>query len=65
MQRILLQVSVPIIPRNHKLLLTIFIFEAVNNFFPTVVGGLGYDRNTTYGLTAVSILKTILAEHPH
>lgn len=22
------------------------------NFFPSVVGGLGYDRNTTYGLTA-------------
>ncbi|EME84080.1 uncharacterized protein MYCFIDRAFT_187237 [Pseudocercospora fijiensis CIRAD86] len=25
---------------------------AVNNFFPTVVGGLGFSRNATYGLTA-------------
>lgn len=27
---------------------------AVNNFFPTVVGGLGFSRNASYGLTAVS-----------
>ncbi|KAI6262016.1 hypothetical protein MCOR27_008125 [Pyricularia oryzae] len=29
-----------------------YIVGAVVNFFPSVVGGLGYDRNTTYGLTA-------------
>jgi threonine/homoserine/homoserine lactone efflux protein len=28
---------------------------AVNNFFPTVVAGLGFSRNASYGLTAVSI----------
>jgi MFS family permease len=27
---------------------------AVNNFFPTVVAGLGFSRNASYGLTAVS-----------
>lgn len=31
---------------------------AVNNFFPTVVAGLGFDRTTSYGLTAVSALRT-------
>lgn len=30
-----------------------YIVGTVVNFFPTVVGGLGYDRNKTYGLTAV------------
>ncbi|KAH9885694.1 nicotinamide mononucleotide permease [Xylariomycetidae sp. FL2044] len=29
-----------------------YVSGAVTNFFPSVVGGLGYDRNTTYGLTA-------------
>ncbi|KAI1340167.1 nicotinamide mononucleotide permease [Xylariaceae sp. FL0016] len=29
-----------------------YIVGAVTNFFPSVVGGLGYDRNKTYGLTA-------------
>jgi len=28
---------------------------AVNNFFPTVVSGLGFSTNASYGLTAVSI----------
>lgn len=30
---------------------------AVNNFFPTVVGGLGFSRNASYGLTAVSACR--------
>lgn len=34
------------------LLTVIYISAAVNNFFPSVVGGLGYSRNKTYGLTA-------------
>ncbi|KAI0017566.1 nicotinamide mononucleotide permease [Xylariomycetidae sp. FL0641] len=34
------------------LLYSTYIVGAVTNFFPSVVGGLGYDRNTTYGLTA-------------
>ncbi|KAI1842536.1 hypothetical protein JX265_012652 [Neoarthrinium moseri] len=29
-----------------------YIVGAVANFFPSVVAGLGYDRTTTYGLTA-------------
>lgn len=28
---------------------------AVNNFFPTVVAGLGFSRNASYGLTAVGV----------
>lgn len=32
----------------------------VVNFFPTVVGGLGYDRNKTYGLTAVRQYRRLL-----
>ncbi|KAI3322345.1 MFS general substrate transporter [Xylariaceae sp. AK1471] len=31
----------------------------VVNFFPTVVGGLGYDRTTTYGLTAPPFILCI------
>ncbi|KAL8409870.1 hypothetical protein RB594_008092 [Gaeumannomyces avenae] len=34
------------------ILYSTYIVGAVVNFFPSVVGGLGYDRNTTYGLTA-------------
>ena len=30
---------------------------AVNNFFPTVVEGLGFSRNESYGLTAVSLFQ--------
>jgi MFS family permease len=33
---------------------------AVNNFFPTVVAGLGFSTNASYGLTAVSVLKAVL-----
>lgn len=33
-------------------LYTTYIVGSVVNFFPTVVGGLGYDQSTTYGLTA-------------
>ena len=32
---------------------------AVNNFFPTVVAGLGFGTNESYGLTAVSLGHTI------
>jgi MFS family permease len=31
---------------------------AVNNFFPTVVAGLGFFTNASYGLTAVSIIES-------
>ena len=31
---------------------------AVNNFFPTVVAGLGFSRNASYGLTAVSGIES-------
>lgn len=34
------------------LLTSVYISAAVNNFFPSVVGGLGFSRNKTYGLTA-------------
>ncbi|OJJ48158.1 hypothetical protein ASPZODRAFT_62023 [Penicilliopsis zonata CBS 506.65] len=34
-------------------LYAVYIAAAVTNFFPTVVGTLGYSRNQTYGLTAV------------
>jgi hypothetical protein len=30
---------------------------AVNNFFPTVVAGLGFSTNASYGLTAVSDIR--------
>jgi MFS family permease len=35
-------------------LYAIYIAAAVTNFFPSVVATLGYSRNETYGLTAVS-----------
>lgn len=34
---------------------------AVSNFFPSVVGGLGYDRNTTYLLTAPPFILCVIA----
>ncbi|KIW61151.1 hypothetical protein PV05_01308 [Exophiala xenobiotica] len=34
------------------LLTSVYISASVNNFFPSVVGGLGFSRNKTYGLTA-------------
>lgn len=37
---------------------------AVNNFFPTVVGGLGFGRNQTYGLTAPPV-SVILCSIEH
>lgn len=33
---------------------------AVSNFFPSVVGGLGYDRNTTYLLTAPPFILCVI-----
>ncbi|GAB7358660.1 hypothetical protein MBLNU230_g3889t1 [Neophaeotheca triangularis] len=33
---------------------------AVNNFFPTVVDGLGFDRNTSYGLTAPPFILCVI-----
>jgi hypothetical protein len=33
----------------------------VNNFFPTVVGGLGFGRNMTYILTAPPFLLCVIA----
>jgi threonine/homoserine/homoserine lactone efflux protein len=33
---------------------------AVNNFFPTVVAGLGFSTNASYGLTAVSVFGALL-----
>ncbi|KLU90229.1 nicotinamide mononucleotide permease [Magnaporthiopsis poae ATCC 64411] len=37
-----------------------YIVGAVVNFFPSVVGGLGYDRNTTYGLTAPPFILCVI-----
>lgn len=34
---------------------------AVNNFFPTVVGGLGFGRNLTYVLTAPPFILCVVA----
>lgn len=34
---------------------------AVNNFFPTVVGGLGFGRNMTYVLTAPPFILCVVA----
>ena len=34
---------------------------AVNNFFPTVVAGLGFSRNATYGLTAPPVCEASLS----
>lgn len=33
---------------------------AVNNFFPTVVGGLGFSRNASYGMTAPPFILSAL-----
>ena len=33
---------------------------AVNNFFPTVVGGLGFSRNASYGLTAPPFILCVI-----
>ncbi|CAG9989254.1 unnamed protein product [Clonostachys byssicola] len=37
-----------------------YIVGAVSNFFPSVVGGLGYDRNKTYLLTAPPFLLCVI-----
>lgn len=37
-----------------------YVVGAVVNFFPSVVGGLGYDRNTTYGLTAPPFILCVI-----
>ncbi len=42
------------------ILYTTYIVGAVSNFFPSVVGGLGYDRNTTYGLTAPPFVLCVI-----
>lgn len=36
---------------------------AVNNFFPTVVAGLGFSTNASYGLTAVSVFGALLRDY--
>ncbi|KAI0854661.1 nicotinamide mononucleotide permease [Xylaria cubensis] len=41
-------------------LYSIFIVSALTNFFPSVVGGLGYDRTTTYGLTAPPFVLSVI-----
>lgn len=42
------------------LLTSIYISAAVTNFFPSVVGGLGYSRNKTYGLTAPPFVLCVI-----
>jgi len=42
------------------LLTSIYISAAVVNFFPSVVGGLGYSRNKTYGLTAPPFMLCVI-----
>ncbi|KAK5057806.1 hypothetical protein LTR84_011807 [Exophiala bonariae] len=42
------------------LLTSIYISAAVTNFFPSVVGGLGYSRNKTYGLTAPPFMLCVI-----
>lgn len=37
-----------------------YIVGTVTNFFPSVVGTLGYDRNTTYALTAPPFLLCVI-----
>ncbi|KAI0803761.1 nicotinamide mononucleotide permease [Xylaria sp. FL0064] len=37
-----------------------FIVSALTNFFPSVVGGLGYDQTTTYGLTAPPFVLSVI-----
>ncbi|KAH9217344.1 major facilitator superfamily domain-containing protein [Leptodontidium sp. 2 PMI_412] len=43
------------------LLSSIFIAAAVSNFFPLVVATLGYDRETTYGLTAPPYILSVIS----
>ncbi|KAL1953774.1 hypothetical protein VTO42DRAFT_2271 [Malbranchea cinnamomea] len=42
------------------ILYSTYIVGTVVNFFPTVVGGLGYDRNTTYALTAPPFILCVI-----
>lgn len=42
------------------LLTSTYISAAVTNFFPSVVGGLGYSRNKTYGLTAPPFILCVI-----
>ncbi|EXJ59882.1 hypothetical protein A1O7_04029 [Cladophialophora yegresii CBS 114405] len=42
------------------LLTSFYISAAVTNFFPSVVGGLGYSRNKTYGLTAPPFILCVI-----
>ncbi|KIX01122.1 uncharacterized protein Z518_10188 [Rhinocladiella mackenziei CBS 650.93] len=42
------------------LLTSVYISAAVTNFFPSVVGGLGYSRNKTYGLTAPPFMLCVI-----
>lgn len=42
------------------LLTSVYISAAVTNFFPSVVGGLGYSRNKTYGLTAPPFVLCVI-----
>jgi predicted MFS family arabinose efflux permease len=42
------------------LLSVTYIDGAVSNFFPSVVGGLGFDRNTTYLLTAPPFILCVI-----
>ncbi|KAI0423516.1 nicotinamide mononucleotide permease [Xylaria sp. FL1042] len=37
-----------------------FIVSALTNFFPSVVGGLGYAQTTTYGLTAPPFVLSVI-----
>lgn len=43
-----------------SILYTTYIVGTVSNFFPSVVGTLGYDRNTTYGLTAPPFMLCVI-----
>lgn len=49
----LYSVNIVIKYQVQSLILQVYIVGAVVNFFPSVVAGLGYDRNKTLGLTAV------------
>ncbi|KAI0417806.1 nicotinamide mononucleotide permease [Xylaria grammica] len=41
-------------------LYSIFITSALTNFFPSVVEGLGFDKTTTYGLTAPPFVLSVI-----
>ncbi|KAI0206782.1 nicotinamide mononucleotide permease [Astrocystis sublimbata] len=41
-------------------LYSIYIVSALTNFFPSVVESLGYDRTTTYGLTAPPFVLAVI-----